>query len=307
MKYINLLLIFSLLISCELQQKDESSSMKKNQLESENISITFHPIEQLATDFKFTEGPAPDKNGNVYFTDIPEAKIYIWTNRNELQLFRENSGGANGLFFDRGGQLFVCEGYEGRISTTLAEGSQKIIADSFNDTRFNQPNDVWVHLNGDVYFTDPYYGADEENIPQDGMHVYVIKNTSKDIKRVTKDLIKPNGIIGTPNGKKLYITDQEASKTFCYDIEEDGMLTNKRLFVDAGGDGMTIDKQGNIYLTTNGKMAVEIFNPKGELITSIPVPEQPSNVSFGGEKRNELYITARTSLYRVIINSEGAY
>ncbi len=171
--------------------------------------------------------------------------------------------------------------------------------------RFNQPNDIWPDSKGGVYFTDPRYGGEDSELPQDGMHVYYINPDRTKVTRVCNDLEKPNGLIGTPDGKVLYITDNKAGKTYKYDSQEDGTLVNKTLFVEVGCDGMTIDKAGNIYITTNGEKAVDIYSPSGELIQSIGVPEKPSNVCFGGKNRNQLFITARTSIYRVELNTKG--
>lgn len=305
MKRIYYLLSCFAFIACEnntAPQKDAA------EIEEDSLSkIEFSEVEKLATDFVFTEGPATDNEGNVYFTDIPEAKIYRWNLYDELELFKEESGGANGLFFDTDNKLFICEGYTGKITSISDEGVYEVLAESFNENRFNQPNDVWVHPNGDVYFTDPYYGSDATSLPQNGMHVYRISSKDLSIQQVTEDLVKPNGLIGTPDGKTLYITDHGGEKTFVYNINEDGGLSEKKQLLEVGGDGMTLDEEGNIYLTTDGKMAVEIFSPNGEMIASINFPEQPSNVTFGGKNRNELYVTARTSIYRVKTNQKGAY
>lgn len=284
--------------SCQEEKKKENNTLTypepKDQVE----------VEQLASDFKFTEGPAVDTQGNIYFTDIPKQKIWIWTLEDELKLFKDNSGGANGLFFDQHQNLLACEGQEGLISKTSTDGEYIIIAKEFNAIRFNQPNDLWPDAKGGVYFTDPKYG-DEENLPQKEMHVYYINPESQEVIQVTDDLLKPNGLIGTADGKSLFITDHGDDKTFKYKIEGDGKLTDKSLFIEAGGDGMSIDQEGNIYLTTSGKMAVEVFSPDGKMIQSIPVPEQPSNVCFGGKNRDELFITARTSIYRTKMNTKG--
>lgn len=291
-KIVYCVLAFAFLACAEENKKEPN---KKEAVEQLEVKLD---VEKLASDFKFTEGPAVDAEGNVYFTDIPEQKIWVWTINGDLELFKENSGGANGLFFDPKGNLLACEGQEGLISLTTKTGKYQIIADEFEGLPFNQPNDLWPDQKGGVYFTDPKYG-DEENLAQDGMHVYYI-SPEKKVKRVIDHLVKPNGLIGTPDGKILYVTDYGDDKTFKYKINEDGSLSHPSLFVKAGGDGMSIDQNGNIYLTTTGKKAVEVFSPKGELIQSIDVPEQPSNVCFGGENRNELFITARTSLYKVI-------
>lgn len=302
MKTTYYLLICIVFLSCE-----NKTTTQKESNEKETTTIEFSEVEQLATGFVFTEGPASDTEGHVYFTDIPEAKIYRWSTDEKLTLFQEESGGANGLFFDPNNKLFICEGYTGRISSISDQGKYEVIADSYKQNRFNQPNDVWVHPGGDLYITDPFYGSDSSSLPQKGMHVYHISSRDSSVQQVTDDLIKPNGLIGTPDGKTLYVTDHGGNKTFVYQISEDGKLVNKKEFLDMGGDGMTIDKQGNIYLTTDGKMAVEVYSPEGKMIASISFPEQPSNVTFGGKDRNQLYVTARTSIYRINTNQIGAY
>ena len=216
-----------------------------------------------------------------------------------------NSGRANGLYFDKDENLLACEGEKGQVTSTTPEGDYIPIASQFNGKRYNQPNDLWPDKKGGVYFTDPKYGSDEEELPQDGMHVYYINPNHNSVTRVCDDLERPNGILGTPDGKLLYVTDAQAGKTYRYDIQEDGSLANKTLFVELGCDGMTIDKEGNVYLTTSGKQAVDIFAPSGELMESISVPEKPSNVCFGGREKNQLFITARTSIYRVELNTNG--
>ncbi len=262
-------------------------------------------MEKLAGDFNFTEGPAVDVQGNVYFTDIPNNRIFIWTLENKLDTFNQNSGGSNGLYFDEDQNLLACEGKRGQLSSTSPGGEYKVIASEYDGKAFNQPNDLWPDGKGGIYFTDPKYGEDTSELPQGGMHVYYINPDHSSIIRVCDDYEKPNGIIGTSDGKILYVTDNQAGRTYKYDILEDGSLANKILFVEYGSDGMTIDKDGNVYLTTNGKHAVDIFSASGELIESIEVLERPSNVCFGGKDRNQLYITARTSIYRVELKVLG--
>lgn len=301
MKNITLFLIAITLLSCA-----NSPNEKKNQkLTDESASFVVSELEKLAGGFAFTEGPAVDATGNVYFTDIPNHLILIWSLDDKLDTFRLNSGRANGLYFDKDENLLVCEGEKGQISSTSPEGDYKPIATEYNGIRFNQPNDIWPDGKGGVYFTDPKYGADDTELPQDGMHVYYINPEHTSVIRVCDDFEKPNGVLGTPDGKTLYVTDAQAGKTYKYDIQEDGSLTNKTLFVEFGCDGMTLDKAGNVYLTTGGKQAVDIFSAAGELLESIVVPEKPSNLCFGGKDRNQLFITARTSLYRIEMDTEG--
>jgi gluconolactonase len=252
-------------------------------------------VEKLAGGFRFTEGPAADKEGNIFFTDIPNNRIHKWTLDGKLITFDQDSGGANGLFFDKKGNLLVCEGVRRRVASIGRNRRKKILADKYNNKMLNSPNDLWADLNGGVYFTDPRYG-DRGGMEQGGECVYYLSPDHKKLIRVIDDLIKPNGVIGTANGKTLYVADHEGGKTFEYSINKDGTLSNKKLFAPEGSDGMTIDNEGNVYLTTD---AVVVYNKDGERIETIEVPEQPSNVCFGGKDKRTLFITARTSLYSV--------
>ncbi len=297
-----IIFLFALaLVSCE----NKSTQNTDQKEESNPETMVASEVEKLAGDFSFTEGPAVDAEGNVYFTDIPNHLILIWTLEDQLDTFRVNSGRANGLYFDKDENLLACEGEKGQITSTSPDGDYKSIATEYDGKRFNQTNDLWPDGKGGVYFTDPKYGEDESELPQDGMHVYYISPDHTSVTRVCDDLERPNGILGTPDGKILYVTDTQAGKTYKYDIQNDGSLSNKTLFVEFSCDGMTIDQNGNVYLTTGGKQDVDIFSPEGELKESIPVPENPSNVCFGGKDRNQLFITARTSLYRVKLNTKG--
>ena len=301
MRKVAFLIIVFTLVSYVNSSAQKKASKDDSQMKLFQVS----EVEELSGDFSFTEGPAVDAEGNVYFTDIPPHLILIWTVENQLDTFRINSGRANGLYFDKDENLLICEGEKGQISSISPTGDYNAIATQYAEKRFNQPNDLWPDPKGGVYFTDPKYGGEEGPLPQDGMHVYYITPDHTSVIRVCDDLEKPNGILGTPDGKTLYVTDSEGGKTYKYAIQEDGSLTDKTLFVAVGCDGMTLDKEGNVYLTTNGKQAVDIFSPAGELLESIKVPQQPSNLCFGGKDRNQLFITARTSIYRVEMNTQG--
>ncbi len=258
-------------------------------------------VEKLAGGFKFTEGPAADARGNVFFTDIPNNRIHKWSLDGKLTTFRENSGGANGLYFDRKGNLLACEGGGRRLVSISRRGDVKVLADKYRDKKFNSLNDLWIGPRGGIYFTDPRYGR-RDDMEQDGEHVYYLGPLRERLIRVIDDMVRPNGIIGTRNGSKLYVTDHGGKKTFVYRVNPDGTLSNKTLFAPEGSDGMTIDNEGNVYLTTN---VVAVYNQDGKKIEEIAVPEQPSNVTFGGRDKRTLFITARTSLYAVRTRVKG--
>ena len=263
-------------------------------------------VEKLASGFRFTEGPAADAKGNIFFTDIPNNRIHKWSLDDsplggKLSTFRENSGGSNGLYFDKKGNLLACEGGGRRLVSITPKGEVTVLADKYQDKKFNSLNDLWIDPKGGIYFTDPRYGR-RDNLEQDGEHVYYLSADRKKLIRVIDDMVRPNGIIGTRNGKRLYVTDHGGKKTFVYTINKDGTLSKKKLFAPEGSDGMTIDNEGNIYLTTN---AVVVYNKKGEKIETIKVPEGPANVTFGGKDKKTLFITARTSLYSVRMRVKG--
>jgi gluconolactonase len=252
-------------------------------------------VKKLAGGFKFTEGPAADAEGNIFFTDIPNNRIHKWSVDGKLSTFLEDSGAANGLFFDKDGNLLACEGGRGRLVSIDPKGNITVLADKYNNKKFNSLNDLWVDPKGGVYFTDPRYGS-RNNMEQGGEHVYYLSPDHKRIVRVVDDMVRPNGVIGTTDGKRLYVADHGGGMTFVYTINKDGTLSNKKLFSLEGSDGMTIDNEGNVYLTAD---VVAVYNKKGERIETIEVPEQPANVCFGGKDKRTLFITARTSLYSV--------
>ena len=258
-------------------------------------------VERLAGDFQFTEGPASDAKGNIYFSDIPNNRIHKWSLDGKLSTFRENSGGANGLFVDKKGNLLACEGGGRQLVSIDPKGNVTILADKYQGKRFNSLNDIWIDSKGGIYFTDPRYGS-RDDMEQDGEHVYYLTPDQKNIIRVVNDMVRPNGLVGTANGKLLYIADHGGNKTYVYSINKDGTLSNKKLFAPEGSDGMTIDNEGNVYLTTK---VVAVYNSKGQKTETIEALEGPANVCFGGKDMKTLFITARTSLYSVRMRVKG--
>ena len=263
--------------------------------------------EKLAGGFSFTEGPACDSQGNVFFTDQPNNKIFKWSTDNKLSLFEENYGRANGMYFDHQGNLISCSDEKNELWSIAPDGKVKVLVKDFEGKKLNGPNDLWIAPNGGIYLTDPFYKRpwwDHQTSEQDGEHVYYLAPGASKLIRVVTDFEKPNGIIGTPNGKYLYIADIKGNKTWRYSINSDGTLSGKKLFAELGSDGMTIDQKGNIYLTGKG---VTIFNPSGVMIENIPIPEGwTANVCFGGKDRHLLFITASKSVYGIKMKVKGA-
>lgn len=270
-----------------------------------NIVAKNAEIKKAGTGYAFTEGPAVAKDGKVYFTDQPNDRIYVWDEKKGVSLWSDETGRSNGMYFNNDGQLLACADLHNQIVLFDKDKKMRVVYENYDGKHLNGPNDLWITPNGGIYFTDPYYHRnywqEGHKEVQDARGVYYLSTEGK-ITRVIDDYKQPNGLIGTPDGKTLYVADINDRKIWKYDIQSDGTLANKTFFAPNGSDGMTIDNQGNVYLTM-GK--VWVYSPSGELIREIEVPESPSNVCFGGKKRNTLFITARTSVYTLKMNVKG--
>ncbi len=259
-------------------------------------------IEKIADGFRFTEGPAYGPDGRLYFSDIPNNRIHSWSPAEGVKIFREPSGNSNGLIFDSSGRLHLCQGGDRQLSRLEADGSLTVLADNFKGTRFNSPNDLWIHPNGTIYFTDPRYGK-RDSMEMETEGVYLLNPDTGQVLRLVDDMIRPNGIVGTPDGKTLYITDHGASLTYKFPIKTDGSIGAPEWIIDRGSDGMALDALGNLYLTDG---TIAIYSPTGEPLTEIELPENPANITFGGTDHKTLYATARTGVYAVKMNIAGA-
>ncbi len=263
-------------------------------------------LKMLADGFEFTEGPASDAAGNVYFTDQPNDRIMIWSVDGELSTFMQPSGRSNGLCFDAEGYLWSCADARNQLWRIDSDRNVTVLVKSYHDSLLNGPNDVWVTPDGGAFFTDPYYKRgywEREQDRLDVQGVYYLSPDHKKLVRVIEDLQQPNGIIGTPDGKTLYVADIRGNKTYSYTISN-GSLGNKKLFCELGSDGLTIDQQGNLYLTGDG---VTVFDSSGQQIEHIAVPEPwTANVCFGGPNHQTLFITASTKLYSIDMSVKGA-
>ena len=262
-------------------------------------------VELLAGGFKFTEGPASDKAGNVYFTDQPTDKILIWSTDGKLSTFMEKSGRSNGLSFDRKGNLWACADEKNELWRIAPDGKVTVVVKDYEGKLLNGPNDVWIRPKGGLYFTDPYYKRSywKRGPKEMSECVYYLSPDAKKLTRVIDDLKQPNGLIGTPDGKRLYVADIGAGKTYRYAILRDGALAEKTLFCELGSDGMTIDDQGNVFLTGKG---VTVYDRRGKQIEHIEVAEPwTANVCFGGEDRHTLFITASKGLYALRMKVKG--
>ena len=277
-----------------------ASSKKKDKLIAKNAKT-----EMVGVGFSFTEGPAVAPDGRVYFTDQPNDRIYFWDEKDGIALYLEGTGRSNGMYFNAKGHLVTCADEKNQLAYFDENKKFHVIHEGYDGKHLNAPNDLWIAPDGGIYFSDPYYQRkwwpEGHKEVQDTRAVYHL-NPDGDITRVIDDFETPNGLIGTPDGKILYVADIKAGKTWKYDIQADGTLSNKTLFAPKGSDGMTIDNKGNVYLTS-GK--VWVYNPSGALIEEIEFPEKPANICFGGKKRKTLFVTARTGVYTLEMNVKG--
>jgi gluconolactonase len=281
------------------------SGRSQEKMTTSDLIATGAVVTKAGSGYAFTEGPSVAPDGRVFFTDQPNDKIDVWSEDGTITTFMQPCERANGTYFNKKGELVACADLHNRLVTITMDKQMHTIAESFNGQPLNAPNDLWIAPNGGIYFSDPYYARDYwepgRKEMQDKRGVYYLNPEGKVI-RVIDDYKQPNGLIGTPDGKILYVSDINDGKIWKYTIEAEGTLSNKTFFAPEGSDGMTIDQEGNVYLTNK---TVSVFNPKGENIAKIEVPEMPSNVCFGGKKRNILFITARTSVYTLKMKVKG--
>lgn len=265
-------------------------------------------LELVAADYDFTEGPASDRHGNVFFTDQPNNRILKWNvSDNKVEVYLHPAGRANGLYFDHQGNLLACADEKFELWKIDPDKNVTVLLDSYDEKKLNGPNDLWIDKEGGIFFTDPYYQRpywDRTEQEQKMQGVYYLSADQKSLKVIAEDLIRPNGIIASPDGKTIYISDIGDSKIYVYSIEDDNSLSEKKLFVAEKSDGMTIDELGNVYLTND--KGVTAYNGKGEEVLHIPIDQKwTANVTFGGAEQKILFITAMNSVYTIKMNVKG--
>ena len=277
------------------------------QIQAQSIIAPGAKLEKLSGEFQFAEGATCDAKGNVFFTDQPNDRIMKWSVDGKLTTFLQPAGRANGMYFDHQGNLLACADEKTELWSITPDGQHAVLAREFASKPLNGPNDVWERPDGGLYITDPFYKRSwwaYDKRPQDGEHVCFLSADRKTFKRVTTDLVQPNGICGTPDGRTLFVADIGANKTYAYEIQPDGSLTGKRLVCQKGSDGMTIDTEGNLYLTGRG---VFVFDKNGKQIEHIEVPENwVGNLCFGGKDKQTLFIAASKGLYSIRLATRGA-
>ena len=263
-------------------------------------------LKKLPEKFAFSEGPAVNRKGDIYFTDQPNDKIWKYDRNGKLSLFMDKTGRSNGLYFDRQGNLISCADEKNELWSISPDKKVTVLLSRFQGKRLNGPNDLWIDPKGGIYFTDPYYQREywdrkQPDIP--GQKVYYLPKGKSEAIIVEDSVVKPNGIVGTQDGKYLYVADIQANKTYRYGINSDGSLKDRREFAPQGSDGMTLDNEGNLYITGKG---VTVYDSNGKKLGNIPVPSNwTGNVCFGGRDRRTLLITASEAVYTLQMQVKG--
>ncbi|MSR26950.1 MAG: SMP-30/gluconolactonase/LRE family protein, partial [Planctomycetaceae bacterium] len=264
---------------------------------------------------EFTEGPVADAEGNILFSDIPAGKIYRWVVPQdrpatsppfEVETWLDPSGNTNGLCFDRNGLLLACQMGEGRRVVAIDPVTKTItpLAERFERKRLNAPNDLWVDATNGIWFTDPAYERTPADTELDTEAVYFISPDRTTVSRVAAGFARPNGIVGSPDGTTLYVTDRKAGMTWAFPVLGPGRLGERRKFNDDGCDGFAIDDHGNLYGTPKAPL-VRIWAPDGKIIGAIPLPDSPSNITFGGPDRKTLFVTVKDKVFALPMNVSG--
>jgi gluconolactonase len=268
-------------------------------------------VERLATGHQFLEGPVwNSKGGFLLFSDIPANRIYKWMPDGSVTVFREPSGNSNGLTFDKRGNLIICEHGTRRLSMLEKNGVYKVLADGYRDKRLNSPNDVVVKSDGKIYFTDPPYGIKQNEQELTFQGVYSLDVEEEKLTLLSDDFDRPNGLAFSPDEKIIYIADSSNRRHVrAFEVENDGNLSHGSVFAEirselpGNPDGMKVDVEGNLYVAAAG--GVWVFSEQGEHLGTINTPETPANLAWGARDWRSLFITARTSLYRVKVKAKG--
>ncbi len=259
--------------------------------------------ERVATGYQFTEGPAWGREGFLLFTDIPAGRIVKWVPDAACTVFREPSGNANGLAFDRQGRLLACEHGNRRVSRTDAAGTVTTLADRYGGKRLNSPNDLAIRSDGSVYFTDPPYGVQPKERELDFCGLYRIAPDGT-LSLLAGDFERPNGVAFSPDEKTLYVDDTARRHVRAFTVRPDGGVAGSRILCEVPAeekpspDGLKVDREGNLYVTA-GRAGLWVFRPTGQVLCRVALPEGATNCAFGGPDGRSLFVTAGKSLYRL--------
>jgi len=285
-----------------------------------DLTVPTAKLERLHDGCRWAEGPVWFNDGGyLVWSDIPNRRMLSWVSDLGVSVFRADSNYANGNTRDREGRLVTCEHGGRRVTRTEPDGTITVIADSYQGKKLNSPNDVVVKSDGTIWFTDPPYGimSDYEGFKaeqeQDGCYVFRVDPKSGEIAVVADDFVKPNGLAFSPDETILYIADSAVSHDpqgphhiRAFDVGEDNGLRNSRVFAEINPglpDGFRPDVSGNIW--TSAGDGIHCYSPAGERLGKILIPELTANLTFGGSRRNRLFITSSSSLYSIFVGTNG--
>jgi gluconolactonase len=261
-------------------------------------------VDKVATGFTFTEGPAWSPAGFLIFSDIPVNRLLQFTAGEPSKVFRENSNGANGNRFDAQGRLYTCESHSRRVTRTDKKGKVEVVAERWQGKRLNAPNDIAIRKEGDVYFTDPAFGNQQDARELDFFGVYHISRKGE-LEVIARPAGRPNGVALSPDGRRLYVGNSDERNVRVYDVDKSGSALNERILIsgiEGVPDGICVDEKGDLYVAAK---RMEAFTADGKPLGHIALEETPSNCAFGDPDLGSLYVTARTSVYRVRLNVKG--
>ncbi len=265
-----------------------------------------YTVEKVTANYRSSEGPAWSREGFLLYSDVPRNKIIKYTPGEPPEIFREDAHGPSGNAFDERGRLYTCETALRRVTRTDKSGKIEVLAEKWDGRRLNAPNDIVVRRDGHAYFTDPAFASQMDSRELDFFGIFHISPKGQ-LALVAKTKGRPNGIALTPNGHILYVSNSDARTVLAYDVDRNGAATNERVFVSGipgVPGGIKVDEKGNVYVAGKG---ISIYTPQGKLLKHIELSEPASNLSFGDADLKTLYITARTSVYRIRLDVKGSF
>jgi gluconolactonase len=262
-------------------------------------------LDRVAAGLVFAEGPVWSHEGYLIFSDTPSNRILQFKFGEPASIYREKSNGASGNALDAQGRLYTCETHSRRVTRTDKKGKVDVLAERWQGKRLNAPNDIVVRKDGEIYFTDPAFGNQQDSRDLDFYAVFHISHRGE-MEVIAKPKGRPNGIALAPNGRILYVTNSDDRNVRAYDLDKNGAASNERVVVahiEGIPDGIRVDENGNLYVAA---AHLEVYSPEGKQLGTVHLTETPSNCAFGDADFESLYITARTSIYRVRLKVKGS-
>jgi gluconolactonase len=262
-------------------------------------------IDTVIDKLSYADGPVWSRDGYLVVSDVPANKLFQLRPAHAPAIIRADANGPMGNAYDADGRLYTCESHTRRIVRTDKKGKVEVLVDKYQGKRLNAPNDVVVRKDGQIYFTDPAFGNQQDARELDFFGIYHLSHKGE-LEVIAKPKGRPNGIALSPNGRILYVSNSDERNIKAYDLDHNGAASNERVFVsriDGVPDGLRVDEKGNVYLAA---AKLEIYTPEGKPLGSIVTGRPPTNLAFGDDDFGSLYITARNFLYRVRLNVKGS-